>query len=218
MTTRHGDFYYLKQIHTTMEKHMTKAITTDASPTNTESTAPASAVALDSNTMSSFWVLKDGTAPKLGARAEGGIRYQVLADTDRQHLYVAITGNESGGYFSRERVPFDKIEACLDALDADKPFPSKTFKEAFIGRSSNNAGFLVAAMRKEGLLAAAPDSEAQHVRHGDMATWKKEMLAEPGKLIAPSVENGGEKQGESAALPDHKEPKKTLAIPTKKSP
>ena len=197
---------------------MTKAITTDASPTNTESTAPASAVALDSNTMSSFWVLKDATAPKLGARAEGGIRYQVFADTDRQHLYIAITGNESGGYFSRERVPFDKIETCLDAIQPGKPFPSKTFKETFIGRSSNNAGFLTTILRKEGLLAAAPDSTTQHVRHGDTAVWKKTMLSEKGKLFASTAENGGEKQGENAALPDHREGQKTLVIPSKKSP
>lgn len=197
---------------------MTKSPIADASATHNESSAPADTSALNNTIKPSFWLLKDGTAPKLGARAEGGVRYQVLADHDRQHLYIAITGNESGGYFSRERVPFNKIEACLDALEADKPFPSKTFKEAFIGRSSNNAGFLVAAMRKEGLLAAAPDSETQHVRHGDMATWKKAMFAEPGTVISTSVEKGGEKQGESAALPDHKEHKKTLAIPTKKSP
>ncbi|HTD07001.1 hypothetical protein [Undibacterium sp.] len=196
---------------------MTKAIATEASPTNSESPVSTSAAALDSNTMSSFWVLKDGTAPKLGARAEGVIRYQVLADTDRQRLYVAITGNE-GGYFSRERVPFDKIEACLDALQPGKPFPSKTFKETFIGRSSNNAGFLVAILRNEGLLAAAPDSTAQHVRHGDTAVWKKAMLSEKGTLFAPTAENGGEKQGENAALPDHRESKKTLVIPSKKSP
>src|SRR5471030_187606 len=218
MAARHGDFCHLKQIHTTLEKHMTKSPTTDASAINNESSRPADTAALDSTIQPSFWLLKDSTAPKLGARAEGGIRYHVLADHDRQHLYIAITGNESGGYFSRERVPFDKIEACLNMLQPGNSFPSKTFKAAFIGRSSNNAGFLVAAMRNEGLLAAAPDSETQHVRHGDMATWKKEMLAEPGTLIATSVEKGGEKQGESAALPDHKEPKKTLAIPTKKSP
>jgi len=217
MIRSHGDFCYLKKIHTTLEKYMTKPTTMDTSPTNTESTAPADTAALDTTTTPSFWLLKDGTAPKLGARAEGGIRYQVLADTDRQHLYIAITGNESGGYFSRERVPFDKIEACLDAIQPGKPFPSKTFKETFVGRSSNNAGFLATIMRKEGLLAAAPDSETQHVRHGDMATWKKSMFSETGTLIGTSAEKGGEKQGENAALPDHKEHKKALVIPPKKS-
>lgn len=197
---------------------MTKTNPTDTSPTNTESTEPADTTTPDATTAPSFWLLKEGTAPKLGARAEGGIRYHVLADIDRQQLYIAITGNESGGYFSREKVPFDKIEACLETLQPGKSFPSKTFKETFIGRSSNNAGFLVAVMREEGLLAAAPDTESQHVRHGDMATWKKAMFSEPGTLIAPTVVNGGEKQVESEPEPDHKEHKKTLTIPRKKSP
>ena len=193
---------------------MTKTNSTDTSPAITESTAPTP----DVTTTPSFWLLKEGTAPKLGARAEGGIRFHVLADAERQHLFVAIVANASGGYFSRERVPFEKIEACLDAIPSGKPCPSKAFKETFVGRSSNNAGFLVAILRSEGLLAAAPDAESQHVRHGDTATWKKVMFAETGTLIAPTVVNGGEKQVESEPVPDHTEHKKTLTIPRKKSP
>jgi len=197
---------------------MTKTNATDTSPTSTESSTPADATTPDATTTPSFWRLKEGIAPKLGARAEGGIRFLVLADTARQHLFVAITGNESGGYFSRERVPFDKIEACLDTSQAGKPFPSKTFKEAFVGRSSNNAGFMVAVLRSEGLLAAAPDAETQHVRSGDWAAWKKAMLAETGTLIVPTAVNGDEKQPESEPVAAHKERKKTLTIPRKKSP
>ena len=197
---------------------MTKTNSTDTSPADTESTAPTDAPTPHATITPQFWLLKEGTAPKLGARAEGGIRFHVLADAERQHLFVAITGNPSGGYFSRERVPFEKIEACLDAIPSGKPCPSKAFKETFVGRSSNNAGFLVAVLRSEGLLAAAPDAESQHVRHGDTATWKKAMFAETGTLIAPAVVNGGEKQVESEPVPDHTEHKKTLTIPRKKSP
>lgn len=197
---------------------MNKTNPTDTAPTNSESTAPVDATTPDATTTPSFWLLKEGKAPKLGARAEGGIRYHILADAERQHLFVAITANESGGYFSRERVPFDKIEACLAAIPSGKACPSKAFKDAFVGRSSNNAGFLVAVLRNEGLLAAAPDAETQQVRHGDTATWKKAMFAETGTLIAPSVVNGGEKQVESESVPDHTEHKKTLTIPRKKSP
>lgn len=195
---------------------MTKTNPTDTSPTTTESTVPADPTTPDATLPPSFWLLKEGTAQKLGARAEGGIRYHILADAERQHLFVAITANESGGYFSRERVPFDKIEACLDAIPSGKPCPSKAFKETFIGRSSNNAGFLVAILRSEGLLAAAPEAESQHVRRGDTATWKKAMFAETGTLIASTVVNGGERQVESEPEPDHKEHKKTLTIPRKK--
>lgn len=191
---------------------MTKTNSTDTSPANTESTAPTP----DATITPSFWLLKEGTAAKLGARAEGGIRFHVLADAERQHLFVAIVANPSGGYFSRERVPFEKIEACLDAIPSGKPCPSKAFKETFVGRSSNNAGFLVAILRSEGLLAAAPDAEAQHVRHGDTATWKHAMFSETGTLIAPAVENDGEKQVEGEPVPDHSEHKKTLTIPRKK--
>jgi hypothetical protein len=195
---------------------MTKTIPTDSTPKLTEPPAPADATTQEA-IKQSFWLLKEGTAPKLGARAEGGISYHVLADNDRQNLFVAITGNQSGGYFSREQVPFDKIEACLDTSPSAKPFPSKTFKEAFTGRSSNNAGFLVAVLRSEGLLAAAPEAETQHVRCGDWSAWKKTVLAEVGVLIPPTVANGGKKQDEGEPEPDHKEHKKTLSIPKKKS-
>ena len=197
---------------------MTKTNPTDTSATNTESTAPAEAPTLEASMTPSFWLLKDGTAPKLGARAEGGIRFHVLADAERQHLFVAITGNESGGYFSREKVPFDKIEACLATSQTGKPFPSKTFKNAFVGRSSNNAGFMTAVLRSMNLLAVAPDAETQHVKSGDWAAWKKTMLAETGTLVVATVVSGGEKQAESESIADHKEHKKTLTIPRKKSP
>lgn len=194
---------------------MSKTHPTEASIPDIKSTAPSYEEVV--TTAPPFWLLKEGQAPKLGARAEGGIRYHVLADANRQQLYIAITGNESGGYFSRERVPFERIESCLDQIPSGKTFPSKTFKETFVGRSSNNAGFLVAVLRFEGLLAAASGAESQHVRHGDMATWKKALLSEEGTLIAPALMNGGEKQAESESSPDSKEHKKTLTVSPKKA-
>jgi hypothetical protein len=165
----------------------------------------------------SYWRLKASTAPKLGLRAEGGISYHILADTDRQNLFIGITGNDSGGYFSRELVPMQKILSCLDKCEVGMPFPSKTFKEAFTGRSSNNSGFLVAVLRAEKLLAAAPDAETQHQVSGDWAAWKEAMLAETGTVIELGSKTGNEKPAERAALPDHKEHKKTLTLPRKKS-
>ncbi|MBX9868872.1 MAG: hypothetical protein K2X63_03670 [Burkholderiaceae bacterium] len=161
----------------------------------------------------SFWLLKDGTTPKLGARAEDSINYNVLADNERQQLFIAITGNKGGGYFSKEHVSITKIEACLNTSTSAKPFPSKTFKEAFVGRSSNNAGFLVAVLRHEGLLAAAPEAETQHVRSGDWAAWKKSMFAEAGKLIEVGIKDVDKKPLETAPVPEHKEHTKTLTVP-----
>jgi hypothetical protein len=83
---------------------MTKTNPTDTSPTTTESSTPADATTPDATITQSFWMLKDGTAPKLGARAEGSINYNVLADNERQQLFIAITGNKGGGYFSKEHL------------------------------------------------------------------------------------------------------------------
>ena len=195
---------------------MTKTTPTDTSPTIPESSTPADATTPDAAVPQSFWLLKNSTAPKLGARAEGSINYNVLADNERQLLFIAITGNKGGGYFSKEHVDISKIEACLDTTASAKPFPSKTFKEAFVGRSSNSAGSLVAVLRHEGLLALAPEAEAQHVRSGDWPAWKKAMLAEVGKLIEVGITDADKKPLETAQATKQKEQAKTLSLPRKK--
>lgn len=195
---------------------MTKTNTADISATIPEASTPADATMPDVAVSQPFWLLKDGTAPKLGARAEGSIDYNVLADNERQQLFIAITGNKGGGYFSKEHVDVSKIEACLDTTAAAKPFPSKTFKEAFVGCSSNNAGFLVAVLRHEGLLAAAPEAETQHVRSDDWTAWKKAMLAEAGKLIEVGIKDADKKPLETAPVPEHTKQAKTLSLPRRK--
>jgi hypothetical protein len=130
-----------------------------------------------------YWLLKEGRCKKLGKHAEGGIKYQILASDDRASLYIRITENEGGGYFSKEIVPFVQIVQCLEKCDAATPFPSKALKEAFIGRSSNNAGFLAAILRKEVVLNAAKDAESQHVIAVDLNAWKKAALTPQGTKI-----------------------------------
>jgi hypothetical protein len=70
-------------------------------------------------------------------------RCQVLADHNRQNLYIALTKN-GGGHFSKERVNMLSIEACLTAHKALGPFPSKTLKDAYKSKSNNNSGLLLA--------------------------------------------------------------------------
>lgn len=148
------------------------------------------------------WLLKSAKAMKLGKHAEGGIHYQILTDNQRHDLSLKIVGNEGGGYFSKEVVAFGNVEACLAAHPQDQPFPSKLLQTAFAGRSSNNAGFLVAILRAEGLLALAPDTEGRHVISGDWAAWKASVLAEPGQPIESEPAGKEEKtEGNGAAAP-----------------
>lgn len=155
------------------------------------------------------WLLKSAKAMKLGKHAEGGIHYQILTDSQRQDPSFKIVGNEGGGYFSKEVVAFGSVEACLAAHPLDKPFPSKLLQTAFTGRSSNNAGFLAAILRAEGLLALAPDMEGRHVISGDWTAWKASMLAEPGQPAESEPRDKEEKaEGNKPAAPsaDEKDP------------
>lgn len=161
-----------------------------------------------------YWQLKLAIANKLGKRAEGSIHYHILADIDRLKLYIAITRNDSGGYFSRELVPISKVEACLAKYEADTPFPSKALKEAFVGLSSNNAGFLAAILRSEGVLGAAPDSETQHVVTCGIDAWQSKLLSEPGVQIElPDASNNKAATGAGPELDSNK----PLTMPRKKA-
>lgn len=129
------------------------------------------------------WLLKTARAPKLGKQAEGGIGYQIVTGSDRKEPMIQIVSNDSGGYFSKEAVYLSRVAACVDQHQKDQSFPSKLLQTAFTGRSSNNAGFLAAILRAEGLLAVAPDAEGRHVISGDWTAWKASTLAVPGQAI-----------------------------------
>lgn len=132
----------------------------------------------------SFYILKTATAKKIAKQADGGFGYEVLSDAGRHDLFIRITAND-GGYFSRELVGVEKVRQCLSHFAKDVPFPTKQLRPVFVGKSTCNAGFLVAVLRSEGLLKPAPAVDAQHISAADdeWAAWMKTMLAEPGALI-----------------------------------
>jgi hypothetical protein len=167
--------------------------------------------------MTPFWLLNAGTAKKLGKHSAGILNYPVVADNNRRGLLIAVTKNEGGGYFSRERVPFRAIVACLEKYKSGEPFVSKVLKDVFVSKSANNAGFLCAVLHKLGLLSATAVAKAQHVVTGDWPLWEKAMLAETGTRIELSTEIGGKIPAGSVAAPDHKDHRKTLEIPAKKA-
>lgn len=170
--------------------------------------------------LAKFWLLEEGTAKKLGLRSTGSLNYQVLADHDRKNLFIALTKNGGGGYYSKERVNLLSIEACLGAHKAGKPFPSKALKDAYKSRSSNNAGFMTATLRALGLTAAAPEAEAEaeskHIVAGDWDAWRKSMIAKAGTLIELPADADAKKQVQPEPLPDHKDHTKTIDTLTKK--
>lgn len=129
--------------------------------------------------------LKLATARKTSQRATGEITYRVLCDERRERLFITIVSNDGGGYFSKEIVPFDGIEQCLAAYADGKPLPAKVLRDAFVGKSVNNAGFLAAILRAEGLLSGVPDAVHQHQLAGNWSDWKEAMLHADGEPYVP---------------------------------
>lgn len=194
---------------------MTKNPPLNKSPENGQPSVPISSGA--EVVLFPFWLLNAGTAKKLGQHSAGILNYHVVADNDRRDLLIAVTKNEGGGYFSRERVPFRAIVACLEKYKSGEPFVSKVLKDVFVSKSANNAGFLCAVLHALGLLSAAAVAKTQHVVTGDWPLWEKTMLAETGTRIELPSEIGGEIPAGTVAAPDHKDHRKTLEIPAKKA-
>lgn len=131
------------------------------------------------------FILKTGSANKTGPRSTGALQYQIITNKQRSELLIMITGNDGGGYFSSEMVPFTAVVECLKGIKANDAFHAKTFKSAFKGKSSNNMGFMAAILRAEGLLSAAPESTSQHQQSGDWKGWMEETLKLSGEPYVP---------------------------------
>lgn len=162
--------------------------------------APA-ASATETPTLAEHLLVNTGSAPKLGPNSTGLISYAVLVDAARSAVYIALTGNDGGGYFSREIVALDDIAACLPT--DPQPVVSGIFKEAFTGRSTNNAPFMAAAITHLGLLSKKPREAAGRGTLLEVAcewsAWQRNLLASvqdtsvelPGfriKKVEPAVE------------------------------
>lgn len=140
---------------------------------------------------SQYLCLKVGQAAKTGERSTGHITYRVLASADRQHLFFTLTGNEGGGWFSHEIVPVSRIEEILDSVpDKNQPLPAKTLRPAFVSKSVNNAGFLMALLRAESLFTPAPGDMQLHVLVDDWLPWKRRILEEDGVPYVPTPKAG----------------------------
>lgn len=133
-------------------------------------------------------LVREETCPKISSRASGLLGYRVCIAADEKEVFLGITSNETSGYFSRELVPLSRIEQVMaDAMASVKAFPASRLKSAFEGRSVNNASFLAAILRNEGLVVAALDSPLLNMPGKPFKAWKKEMGALPRTVIEVEV-------------------------------
>ncbi|MGV8887018.1 hypothetical protein [Pseudomonas lini] len=151
--------------------------------------------------------VKEGQASKLSAGAEGKITYQLALSTDKKQVFIALIDSGSQGYFSREWINTDAILEILESLgQRAEAFPSKVLLPVFVGRSSNNAPFLAAALLAEKLLGRDGKLESKLRVIGDAGNWKKAVLALKGKPMRVRLDGkpilSTTKENTSAPEPD----------------
>lgn len=119
--------------------------------------------------------IRKAKANKAGQFSQGSVEYLISKDDDNE-VYISITHNDSSGQFSKEAVALSKIESVLANNPNPNDTPAKVLKPAFISRSANNSGFLMAVLIAEGLMRKQDDKAFAYLKIGDWTAWKAQQL------------------------------------------
>jgi hypothetical protein len=104
-------------------------------------------------------ILKEATCPTSSGKSILG--YQVGTD-DSGAIFLKVTSNDGGGFFSNEWIAFTDIQAAIEAWPEDQGITSMTFRKIFRGKSANTPGFLVAVLCAEGIIEPMADKKRVH--------------------------------------------------------
>jgi hypothetical protein len=111
----------------------------------------------------------------LSPTAKGTLTFNVGHNDQSKSLHFRIVTNTGGGFFSNEWIALDDILACIEEQPTDEPFKALIFRQLYVAsRSSNNHGFLAAALRAEGILLPVEKAVYSHTL-GDVAAFTKAM-------------------------------------------
>lgn len=123
--------------------------------------------------------LKTASCPNLSGQS--GLSYETGKDSQGQH-HIRITGNQRGGFFSAQWIAWEDVyTACLSA--SPMTMTSITLRSLYAGKSSNSAGFLLAALTAEELVRRQP----KYLRHYEL-TRAGHKLAGKGSGKTASVD------------------------------
>ena len=123
-------------------------------------------------------ILLSGKAKKLSPKSESCIYFDLVKIRGDEELYLKLTGNDSGGLFTKELIPMKKLINILKEYK-DKSFKSTVLKPAIIGGSANNPSFIASTLRSDamGLIKAAPNSLFLHVLSPDFDVRCNKLIA-----------------------------------------
>lgn len=100
-----------------------------------------------------FKILKIGNCTTLSGK--GNLGYQVGCN-DQTEIFLRITSNSGGGWFSADWIPLKDILSAI--AKAPIPLTSFALHSLFICKSVNTPAFLFAALKQEGLVMNDADN------------------------------------------------------------
>lgn len=115
-------------------------------------------------------ILKIAACPSLSGKSS--LTYHVGCNAESE-IHFRIYANSGSGYFNNEWVSADSIGKVLGGSAGITSF---TLQSAYVGKSQNNGGFLLAALFAEGLVNRSADNERQYLL-ADPAAFNAEVKA-----------------------------------------
>lgn len=147
-------------------------------------------------------ILKIATCPSLSGQSK--LSYEIGCDAESA-IYFQVTKNSGGGQHNVEWVSMEKIGR---ALSESTNITSFSLHGCFLGKSLNNGGFWLAALKHEGLVLAAEDVSVRSYQLGDPGKFMEEMkvLMESGvdlkvdQVVAEKPKKSASKSGQKKAI------------------
>ena len=134
--------------------------------------------------------MKTCLCPSLSGKSR--LTYEIGFDKGAE-IHVRVIKNSGSGWFSPAWVALPRVHDLL-ARNGDKLIAFSTLLPLFKGKSVNNAGFLLAVLKHEGLVAPKEDKPRCHVGRDTAA-----FLAGVQALAAPAPAAGRNKPRPKAA-------------------
>jgi hypothetical protein len=125
-------------------------------------------------------LLKVGSCPSLSGK--GKLTYHIGC-TDKSEVQFRVYANTGGGFFNNDWISLNAIQQVFDKHPSSKPLTSHVLNPLFRGQSANTPGFLLAALKQEGLVQPVKDKLRCYER-----VDPKEFLTGIKALIKSSVD------------------------------
>ena len=156
----------------------------------------------------SIRILKIATCPSLsgrstltyhiGCKSESKSEPSSKGDTGKNpEIQFRVYANTARGFFSKEWVSASAIQKAFAKIPVNSPVSSPSLNAIFHGRSVNTAGFLLAVLKAEELVAVMKDKQRYYQR-----TDSSGFVAEVKSLMASAIAlNTDDKPGIQPKVP-----------------